>query len=310
MKPIIHLLITDLDNTLYDWVSYFAVAFERMIDATVELLKVDRDTLLDDCQRVHREHHNTEQPFAILDAAIVRTSLTGLSREGRLERLRPVFTAFDKSREDTLRLYAGVARTLALVQQRGCKIVGHTEAAVAPIRSRLRRLGLTRYFESVYAIIDVGEGHPLQPRSDSVSRPALQIRPLAHSQRKPDPTVLLRICSDHGVDPSSALYVGDSISRDIGMAAAAGTHSAWAQYGTQYEAESWRTIVRVSHWSHEDVRAAQHAERIYGGARPEVTLRNAFSEILEHFDLRCGDPSAPSQLRLRQRSRVRRIDRG
>ena len=33
------LLITDLDNTLYDWVSFYAQSFSAMFDKLVEILK-------------------------------------------------------------------------------------------------------------------------------------------------------------------------------------------------------------------------------------------------------------------------------
>ena len=43
-------VITDLDNTLYDWVAYFIPAFRAMIKALVELTGVPETRLLDDTQ--------------------------------------------------------------------------------------------------------------------------------------------------------------------------------------------------------------------------------------------------------------------
>src|SRR4051794_31349072 len=66
------LLVCDLDNTLYDWVSYFVASFNAMVDAAVEVMGCDRDELLDDLRAVHQRHHDSEHPFALLEAETVR----------------------------------------------------------------------------------------------------------------------------------------------------------------------------------------------------------------------------------------------
>ena len=38
MRPAVRLLITDLDNTIYDWVTYFAQSFYDMVDEAAKLL--------------------------------------------------------------------------------------------------------------------------------------------------------------------------------------------------------------------------------------------------------------------------------
>ena len=75
-KPQIELLIVDLDNTLYDWIGFFVPAFYRMIDAAVEILKVDRETLLTDIQVVHQKYGNSEHPFALLETKTVKNPTT------------------------------------------------------------------------------------------------------------------------------------------------------------------------------------------------------------------------------------------
>lgn len=48
------LLIADLDNTLYDWVTFFARAFSAMVDELETLLTIDRERLLDEFKVVHQ----------------------------------------------------------------------------------------------------------------------------------------------------------------------------------------------------------------------------------------------------------------
>ena len=38
-------LITDLDNTLYDWVTYFSTSFTAMIEALVPIINIDKEQL-------------------------------------------------------------------------------------------------------------------------------------------------------------------------------------------------------------------------------------------------------------------------
>jgi phosphoglycolate phosphatase len=45
------LLITDLDNTLYDWVSFYAQSFTAMLDELVVILGVPANVLIDEFSR-------------------------------------------------------------------------------------------------------------------------------------------------------------------------------------------------------------------------------------------------------------------
>ena len=82
----IKLLVTDLDNTLYDWLSSFVPAFYRMLEVAVEILQVDREQLLDEMKAVHQRYHNSEQPFALLETPTVERkypTATRLEQIGR-----------------------------------------------------------------------------------------------------------------------------------------------------------------------------------------------------------------------------------
>lgn len=65
------LLVCDLDNTLYDWVSYFVPSFYAMINSAVKITGCDREILLDDMRAVHRNYGDSEQPFALLETETI-----------------------------------------------------------------------------------------------------------------------------------------------------------------------------------------------------------------------------------------------
>src|SRR5262249_29700835 len=151
-----------------------------------------------------------------------------------------------------LLLYEGASETLAQLEQAGTTIVGHTEAIMVNSYWRLRNLGIERYFSRLYtlegreAIHTKEDGSWLDPPEDLVA-----IVPRA--ERKPNPTLLLDICKREGYEPTSAYYVGDSLVRDIAMAKEAGITAIWAAYGVQYDPACWAFLVKITHWTDDDV---------------------------------------------------------
>jgi FMN phosphatase YigB (HAD superfamily) len=278
MRSTVRLLVTDLDNTLYDWVTFFAESFSAMVEAAVQLLDVDRDALLDQLRDVHRRYHNSEHPFALLETEAVRQRFADLSRAEQAERLNDAFHAFNTARRRSLRLYPGVLETLQALNAMGTRIVGHTEATVTNAQFRLSKLGLTPYFHSLYAVEHNGDVHPNPARQEQIAA-VPRVRLLSQDERKPDPRILMDICRDANVTPAQTLYVGDSIARDIGMARQAGVTAAWARYGTLFDRSAWAILVRVTHWTDDDVRRAAHAEATLGDVKPDLTL-DTFSDLL------------------------------
>jgi phosphoglycolate phosphatase len=277
----IKLLICDLDNTLYDWVTFFSRAFYAMVDAALPILKVERERLLDDLQEIHRRYYNTEHPFALLETRLVMEKFPDRNSYELYEIFSVAFSAFNTEQDRSLALYPGVKETLLQARKNKCQIVGHTEATIVNASMRLSKLGIAPFFDRLYAI-----EHPDTPHATLHQKPAetvANIRVLSVHERKPDTKVLHEICETSRIVPSQALYVGDSISRDIGMANAAGTHSAWAKYGTVYDKSDWERLVRVTHWSPEDVLRTKKATSFFGTAEPEVTLEQSMTELLEHF---------------------------
>jgi len=102
------------------------------------------------------------------------------------------------------------------------------------------------------------------------------------SQRKPNPQVLFQICSEMGVSPTEAVYLGDSITRDISMAKSAKVWAAWARYGNSFSHEAWATLVRVTHWTQADVKREELLREQFGKLQPDITL-NSFSDIVDAF---------------------------
>jgi FMN phosphatase YigB (HAD superfamily) len=279
----IKLLVTDLDNTLYDWLSSFVPAFYSMIQVAATVLEVDQEQLLDEMKVVHQRYHNSEQPYALLEATSVVSRYPEASPLERKEHLTEAFLEFNKVRRANLRLYPGVLETIKQIRDRGSIVVGHTEAVVENSLYRLELLGLTEELECLYAPEGKAPHHP-DPR-----RPKIQeaygngVYLLPSNHRKPDPTVLKDICMRHRVSVEETLYVGDSISRDVAMAKNAGAYAAWARYGNRRDAALWEKLVRVTHWTDEDVAHEKRISDETKGIEPDVVI-DSFSELLDCFE--------------------------
>ncbi len=282
-KPHIELLLLDLDNTLYDWISFFVPAFYRMIDAAVEILKVDRETLLTEIQIIHQKYGNTEHPFALLETETAKSRFPGKSRAELAKVLDPAFHAFNKERKALLKLFPGVLETLQFISKRGCAIVAHTEAAVNNSLFRLKTLGLHRYIWHLYAPMSQGLGHPEHKELylDELKNGVLRLLPKEH--RKPNPKVLSDILEEFSLLPRNVLYVGDSITKDISMAKRVGVDAAWARYGTIYDKTLWEKLVRITHWTQEDVVRESLQRKEAEGTLPDVELKHFF-ELTSHYE--------------------------
>jgi FMN phosphatase YigB (HAD superfamily) len=287
-KTPITLLIVDLDNTLYDWIGFFVPAFYRMIDEAVKILQVDRETLLSDIQGVHQKYGNSEYPFALLETTVVVNRFPGKNRAELAGILKLAFHAFNEERNKLLKLYPGVFKTLQLISENGCRIVAHTEADVLNSLYRIKALGIRPFLSYLYAPKVDGPGHPegKDMCADELKNGFLRLLPKEHC--KPNPKILGDIFAEYLFSPEQALFVGDSITKDIAMAKGAGAHAAWAQYGTIYDQTLWEKLARVTHWTSEDVARESQLKHEAAGVSPDVKLDN-FTRLTDYYVF--GHPS-------------------
>jgi phosphoglycolate phosphatase len=273
-----------MDNTLYDWVGYFVPAVEAMLKQAAKVLEASDEVLRKDLRLVHVTYGNTEHPFALLETKTVQERLPTETPAERYRFLETAFMAFNAERAAHLKLYPTVHETLQMVRDRGCLVVGHTEATDVNISSRIRRLGLSELLEAIYAPSFQGPPHPLgNPSRPSANR--ISLRRLSTAARKPAPEIVTRILSEMGVGAQRTLYVGDSLDKDIRMAKDAGVWTAWARYGIRHDPEVWRSLVSLSHWQAAAVTAAEHSHTPKREVDPDVIL-DSFGEILQKFSFR------------------------
>jgi FMN phosphatase YigB (HAD superfamily) len=284
-------VVTDLDNTLFDWVDLWYHCFSAMLREITKISHIPSDELKPSIRKVHRKHGTSEYSFLIEELPILREKF----HESDLTKVfAPAIEAYQAERRKRLGLYPGVAETLLKIKGRGTLIVGYTESMAFYSNYRLRRLGLDGVIDILFspADHDIPEGLTKDdirkyPASHYKLRYTAQERTPKNS-RKPDSVVLNSIILSLDLQNDDCVYVGDSLFKDVAMAQDAGVDDVWAKYGEAQHREEYELLREVTHWTDEDVeREKRIRER---DVKPKYTLEHSYSEMLEIFEF--GDADA------------------
>lgn len=198
--------------------------------------------------------------------------------------------AFREKRRENLRLYPGVIETFDLAKKSGVRIVAYTESQAFYTAYRFRKLGLDK-------IVDYLFSPPDHDIPEGVSRLSMRSRPqdsynLAKTihgrtppdEKKPNPVLLLDIIREIGAKPNECIYVGDSLFKDIAMAADANVTSFYAKYGVSHSLKEYDLLREVTHWTDEDVnyeKGLRDREVV-----PNYILENNFGELNNYVSWR------------------------
>jgi phosphoglycolate phosphatase len=273
------LLITDLDNTLYDWVTFFSKSFKAMVEKLSSIINVEQTQLLNEFKAIHQYYGNTEQPFAILELPSVIKRFGNLPKKELMKKLDDALHAFNSVRKGNLHLYKTVKETLSFIRKNGIIVVGYTEAIAVNGYYRLYKLEILDYFNRLYALEGKYDGHPDPCVEKSLAPPEHFIKTIPNSKKKPNPELLLDICKKEKVPPENTWYVGDSLVKDIAMANHAKITSIWSKYGTDYDKGLWEILVKVTHWTEEDVKNEVELKKKFANIKPDYII-NSFHEII------------------------------
>lgn len=285
MKKCIDLLVTDLDNTLYDWFEFWYHSFSSLLDRLVTDSGVSRRDLLREIKEVHERYQTSEYAFLIQELPSLQVLHSG---QNVAQIYDEAIHEYRRARKRYLKLYPGVLETLQTLKQEGVLLVGYTESLGFYSSSRVRDLELDGILDYLYSPKD----HSLPSR---LQREQLRKYPPEHyrlkrtehrhtpaGEVKPNPAVLLDIISEVGGSVESSLYVGDSLVRDVSMAQDAGVTDVHAKYGTAQVREEYELLRVVTHWTTEQVEREKLASS--RTVRPTFTLERTFREILDLFD--------------------------
>jgi phosphoglycolate phosphatase len=186
-------------------------------------------------------------------------------------------------------LYPTVLPALQQIKSWGTTIVAYTESFAYYSSYRLRSFKLDGIVDFLYSPPD--HDFPTGVTADRLRTLPTEEYELRHTQHrhtplgilKPEPAVLEAIITEMADgDPRSAVYVGDSLMKDVAMAQAVGVADVYAKYGVADRRHEYELLRRVSHWTEEEVQREKTMSAL-PDIRPRYVLERSFAEILNLF---------------------------
>jgi FMN phosphatase YigB (HAD superfamily) len=278
-------VVTDLDNTLYDWVDFYVPSLLAMIGQLSLLTGISEEDLKGSFKRLHEKYGTSEYSFAIFQLDVLQQINKSLSARQILEKYDSAIHAFRSSRKRTLRLFEGVKETLVELRSRGKQLVAHTDALMFHAIARLKRLGIEDLFSAICAPPDHGlpNGVSIEDvryfSDESRYETSIPLRLESYPDiRKPDPRALQIVLDRLGANPRECVYIGDSVTRDVLMAQRCGVFDVLAEYGRGSSAANYTELVKITYWTGERI---TDEESLKSTSIVPSFVIGSFSEILD-----------------------------
>lgn len=282
--PTIKLVITDLDNTIYNWVDFYVPSFLAMIHELSHLTKIDEEDIKASFKKIHERYKTTEYAFAIQELDILAEKNRGLTLCEILNKYDSAIKAFRKTRKKTLHLYTGVKETLPELRNQGKRIIALTDTLMFYAVHRIKYLGIEDLYDGIFAPADHGFPYQTNPKDFRFYNEAEKYETkipikveMDPSIRKPNPKILFTIIEKFKVEPRQVVYIGDSLSRDILMAQKCGVHDVLAKYGHDYNKRYYNELLKFTYWTNKEVEEEMKLRAM--GVNPTFSI-SSFPELL------------------------------
>src|SRR5882672_3964281 len=179
-RPAVTVLVTDMDNTLFDWLEMWQAAFGAMLERLTADSGVPRETLEQEFFAIHQRHGTTEYAFAIQELPSLRARHPP---EELPTRYAAAIEAYRTMRRRTLTLYPRRPRHPADDPGRG-----DARRGLHRVPRLLRRLPGADPRPRRRARLPLLAARPRPPRGpDAVADPALPARALPPPRDGPPP---------------------------------------------------------------------------------------------------------------------------
>jgi phosphoglycolate phosphatase len=264
--PPFSLIVSDIDNTLFDWVQYYVHACGALLRHVEETINIPYAQLAVQARQVFETHGSIEYPFLVQELSSVISHYGGDIDRMLTEAVRPAREQFLNAAEPYLKPYDGVVATLVEVKKRFPRVplVALTDAPRYVAMWKMNKLGLLDYFDAVYGLPD-----PRLPTSTEHGRVKVdpeillkhlqqknfgfkgKIRILPDDYEKPGTKGLKMVLIDFDMDEDASqrqrvLWIGDNLRKDVGLGIKLGVRTAWAEYGALVDPASLKSLHEFS----------------------------------------------------------------
>lgn len=280
------LLITDLDNTLWDWFAAWHASFSALLTNLERLSGIPASQLEPEIRRIHQLRGTSEYSYLLNE---IPSLLEASGDIDPLTRYDEAVHAQNSARIENTHLYPGVESTLLELRSRGFMVVAFTESVAYWTEWRIRHTGLDGLIDVLYSAPDhdlptgvtfesLRRGQP-----DDYGLKSTEHRHIPKGEVKPSEIILRSILKDCDKTPEEAIYVGDSKMKDIAMAQSVDVTDVHAKYGEPQQRPEYALLQRVSHWPDRDVQREQHLTKSRE-VSPTHVLNDGFDGLLDLLD--------------------------
>lgn len=285
-RPRVTVLVTDLDNTLWDWFRAWHASFAAMLLRLSDMTGLAPSVLEGEIRRVHQLRGTTEYSLLLTELP----SLRAMQPAGAdlMTIYDDVVHVLNSERKRRTQLYPGVMQTLTTIREHGVPVIGYTESIAFWTEWRIRTLGLDGVLDVLYSSPDhdMPSGITVEDirtlPSDKYGLKSTHHLHVPRGIEKPSPEVLACILVSRDQPAETTLYVGDSLMRDVAMAQGLGVIDVHARYGVVQDTEEYELLRRVSYWP--DSQVSEEREVVASGSvKPSYSI-DSFSELLGLFD--------------------------
>lgn len=302
-KPVVGLLILDLDNTVWEWFDAWHKSFTALLDELTKVTEIPVEQLKSEIRDVHQARGTTEYSWLLDELPSLAPLLAGKKAS---EVFDSVLHAQNSARKRETHLYPGVKSTLEHIRSHGVRIVAYTESLAYWTEWRMRQTELDGVIDFLYSSPDhdFPEGTTVDsvrtlPDEDYGLRYTVH-RHVARGIAKPDPQVLKEIIDEHAVAGLAVVYVGDNLDKDIEMAQRVGVLDVHAEYGEAHRRPEYELIRDLTHWTTEAVEK-ESSQDARVKARPSYVLKDGLFELLGLFQFGTS-VDVPAHLKLWEKS--------
>ncbi|SER16820.1 HAD family hydrolase [Neolewinella agarilytica] len=282
----VNVVVTDLDNTLWDWLRMWHASFEPYLNRISSEFSIPLPELKKDFRNLHKRYGTSESSY-------VYKELTSLTEEQKSKvdvrnaKGMSILHEYYHLKKNNLELYSGVYETLLKLKKHGVLVIAFTESNAFFTKQRLEHLKLDGLIDFVYSPIDNGKPTSVDRfyPEDHWEPKHTQFRYLSKGTLKPAPEILEIILKDFNASKQNTLYIGDKLDKDVSMAIDADVFSIHAAYGSNTDSKIYELLKEVSHWTDEDIlREAKYNKDNGDNPIPSLRLEKSFEEILDHFE--------------------------
>ena len=250
-KKKVNFIVTDLDDTIWDWLRMWHNSFEPYLNRISKQFNIDLDVLKQDFKNLHQKHGSTETSFIYND-------LNTLTKDQKKEFNLPcglnysILHEYYSLKKNNLSLCPDVLKTLKKIKEKGTLIIGFTESNAFFTKYRVKHLDLDGLIDYIYTPIDTGIPESVYRHySEEFWEPEkTEIRYLSKDTKKPAPEILEIIIRDFKAKKENVIYIGDKLNKDIYMANKASIDSVHAKYGDLMSNDNYifpSTTIKNSH---------------------------------------------------------------